>query len=268
MEKLLSKHIVKQSVRDNWKLWAILTGVLCFFIIVMTFAITGRAGGIDGNGISGGGMPGGMMGGSINMENLFVQMFLGSSGIGMLFMLIYSIMTGNKLVASEVDRGTMSFTLNTPTTRKQIVFSKALFYIASIFSMILLLGVSGTVASAIAGATLDYGKLWAVVGGFLLFAFAISGICFAASCWFNKSGGSLLVGAGLPIGFYLLSNFSALITIGDTEILKYISLNTLFDSANIMAGTNFIGQFIALFVIGIALYAVGITKFLKKDLPL
>ena len=254
---MLSKSILKQSIKNNWKLWAILTGILCFFITVTTFAA-----------MSGGDMgpPRAEGGRGVNVMNMYEAMFFGMMGIMML--LIYAIAAGNKLVASEVDKGTMSFTLNTPTTRKQIIFSKVLFYITSIVLMAVLMGLFGTVASLITGTEIDYGTLWMMVFGFILFGLATSSICFAASCWFNKGGQSLLIGAGLPVGFYLLNAFSGLLTINGNEFLKYFSINTLFDTAAIATGSGFIIQFIAMGVIAIALYFVGIRKFLRKDLPL
>ena len=275
MKKLLSKNILKQSIKNNWKLWAALTGVLCFFITVITFTLT-RAGERAGSGTGG---P--MSGMRISLLTVYGQMFFGT--MGLMLMLIYAIAAGNKLVASEVDKGTMSFTLNTPTTRKQIIFSKALYYITSIITMAVLMGAFATFSCMAAGVELvtetvnpltgavvqttnmDYGTLWMLILGFVLFGLATSGICFAASCWFNRSGQSLLVGAGLPVAFWLFNSLSGL---EDLEFLKYFSLNTLFDTTAITSGTGFIAQFIAMGVIAVVLYAVGITKFLKKDLPL
>lgn len=253
MKKLLSKSVLKQSLRNNWKLWAILTGVLCLFITIITFVTT------SGVGVG----PGGSGGMHTSLINIYGQMFFGMMGI--MLMMIYAIAAGNKLVASEIDKGTMSFTLNTPTTRRQIIFSKMLYYISSIIAMAVLMGLFATFSSMIAGAEIAYGTLWLLILGFILFGLAISGICFCASCWFNKSGQSLMLGAGLPVAFWLLNSLSG---IKDLEFLKYFSINTLFNTTAIISGTGFIIQFVALGLIAVVLYAIGITKFLKKDLPL
>ncbi|MDR0850450.1 MAG: ABC transporter permease [Christensenellaceae bacterium] len=251
--KLLSKNILKQSVRNNWKLWLVIAAVLCFFITVLTIAVQSSAGNAPIN-------PNNPMG---SILSVYGMMLFGMQGV--LIMLLYSVIIGNKLVASEIDRGTMSFILNTPPTRKQLIFSKALFYIVSILAIIVLMGVFGTIICSVVGADMDYGKLWTLALGLFLLTFAISGICFAASCWFNKSSHSLMVGAGLPVAFWLCNMFKE---IPNLEFLKYISINTLFDTSAVISGSGFIIQFVALFVIGVALYAVGILKFLKKDLPL
>ena len=50
--------------------------------------------------------------------------------------------------------------------------------------------------------------------------------------------------------------------------LKYLSLNTLYDTANILVGHNFVLQFVALAIAGLACFVMGIIKFNTKDLPL
>jgi len=254
--KLLSKSVLKQSVKDNWKLWTILTAVLCFFITMVIIVAQGA------------GAEGGRPVGDVSMDRMLATAFFSASGMAGMMLLILLITFGNKLVASEVDKGTMSFVLNTPTTRKQIIFSKALFYLCSLVVLVVLLGTFATVTSLIVDANMNYGNLWLVLFGLVLFGFATSGICFAASCWFNKSGQSLLIGAGVPVAFFMLSTLSGLVTISGNEFLKYFSLNTLFDTSVVLNGSGFIFQFIAMAVIGVVLYAIGITKFLKKDLPL
>jgi len=253
--KLLSKSIFKQSVKNNWKLWLILTAVLCFMISMSIIAVTSRVGDRMGH---------------FSMEESFGPTIFGATGIGTIVLFIYMMATGNKLVASEIDRGTMSFTLNTPTTRKQIIFTKVLFYIGSFLAMIVLFGLFATVVSLATKATIDVGTFWLIILGCALFCFATSGICFAASCWFNRSEFSLTVGIGLPALFLLLSKFSAILTVKGKEFLKYISLDTLFDTDKILAHSSgfIIPTFIVMFVIGAVLYAFGITTFLKKDLPL
>ena len=256
MKALFSKNIIKQSIRNNLKLWSVLTVVLCFFITVLTVAINARQGSARFGANAG------------NMESTYARIFFNTIGLCGIMMLIYANSVGNKLVAGEIDKGTMSFTLNTPVTRKQVILSKMLFHMISLVAMIVLVGAFGTAASSVVGADVDSGKLWNVVLGFLCYSFAISGICFFSSCWFNKSGQALIVGTGFPVAFFLLSTLSSLITINDKEFLKYLSLNTLYDTNAILSGEGFVAQFIVLFVSGAVLYSIGVVRFLRKDLPL
>jgi len=103
------------------------------------------------------------------------------------------------------------------------------------------------------------------LGAFLLM-FAIGSITFLASCIFNLSKNALIIGAGLPVAFLILEMLSQ---IGeDFEMLRYLSLNTLFDPSAVSSGGTFIPQFIVLAVIGAVLYILGIKIFKEKDLPL
>ncbi len=102
--------------------------------------------------------------------------------------------------------------------------------------------------------------------GLFLLLFATSGISFASSCIFNLSSYSFAFGAGLPLAFFI---FRIMEQTGDSlKFFRYLSLNTLFDASAVTGGGDFIIQFIALAVIGIALYALGMVWFKKKDLPL
>jgi len=258
---ILSKPVLKQSIKSNWVMWLVFTGILIFYAFVMVFAV-----------YFGGDMFGDILGGPVDispaglMLNLVVMMFYDIMGIGFILVLIYVIIIGNKLVASEVDKGSLSFILNTPITRKQIVFSKALFFIASITAMILIMTLIITISTALVGVGLDFGALWRVALGFWLYSLALSGFAFAASCIFNKSRFSILLGAGIPLLFFLITTLAQIDPM--FYFLRIFSLNTLFDTANIVAATNFIWKFAVLGVIAIGLYAVGIARFLKKDLPI
>jgi ABC-2 type transport system permease protein len=114
---ILSKDILKQSISNNWKLWTAITGALCLLTVMAT---------VVSNTVGSGDLPGpGGAGREFGLLDIYANMIFGM--MGLLMMIIYAIVVGNKLVANEVDNGTMSFTLNTPITRNQIILSKALF---------------------------------------------------------------------------------------------------------------------------------------------
>ncbi|MDR1565459.1 MAG: ABC transporter permease subunit [Oscillospiraceae bacterium] len=103
------------------------------------------------------------------------------------------------------------------------------------------------------------------LGAFLLM-FAIAGISFLFSCVFNLSKNSLMLGAGIPVAFFI---FQIMSQVGSSlENFKYLSLNTLFDPGTITGNGTFWPQFAILAVLGVVLYTLGITVFKKKDLPL
>jgi ABC-2 type transport system permease protein len=102
--------------------------------------------------------------------------------------------------------------------------------------------------------------------GIFLLMFAIAGISFMFSCIFNLTKHSLALGAGIPIACLILQIMSQ--ASSDLENLRYLSINTLFEPSAIIGGGTFMPQFIALAVMGIIMYFIGIKVFKEKDLPL
>ena len=64
---------------------------------------------------------------------------------GMMIAMVYVVVTANGLVASEVDRGSMAYTLSTPIKRSTVIFTKATYLIASIVLMFVIIGGVGAV---------------------------------------------------------------------------------------------------------------------------
>ncbi|MDR1138690.1 MAG: ABC transporter permease [Clostridiales bacterium] len=260
----MNKAIIKQAISSNWKLWTILTGVFLAFIVLILFAIISNFDDISSSASTEV---------EIGIENIIAGAFLTPVGLGGILMTVLAVVIGNKLVAREVDSGSMSFVLNTETTRKRVLLSKAFVY----FVMLILFAVLGGVVSIIMAATansanitVDMGKLSTLLFGFILYSFAISSISFCASCWFNKVSFSLMIGAGIPLLFLIMGMIApALASQPDLQnIIKSLTLTTLFDASEIIRQGANAWQFVALAIIGLVLYTVGIIRFLKKDLPL
>lgn len=102
--------------------------------------------------------------------------------------------------------------------------------------------------------------------GLFLLMFATSGITFMFSCIFNTSKNYMAFGAGIPLAFFL---FHMMAQVSESlKGLKYLSLNTLFDTQAILNGGNYKIEFIILAVVGIVFYGIGMRVFKEKDLPL
>ena len=54
---------------------------------------------------------------------------------GVMLAMIYVIVTANKLVAAQVDRGSMAYVLSTPTKRSTVMWTQMLFMVLSLFGM-------------------------------------------------------------------------------------------------------------------------------------
>ena len=102
--------------------------------------------------------------------------------------------------------------------------------------------------------------------GFFLLMFAISSISFMFSCIFNLSKQYMALGGGIPLAFFLLHMMAQ---VSDSfKVMKYFTLNTLFDANAILNGGDYVIQFIVLALLGIVFYIIGIRVFTEKDLPL
>lgn len=261
---MLNKTIFKQTLKANFKLWALFTVVtsIIFAVMIAVFKPTTIAGMTD-----------------MIKDTPLADMLKNTTVLGMLSSTFYSmhgvllpvifiIMTANSLIASQIDRGSMAYLLSTPTKRSTVVRTQAFYLIISLVVMFIIATIVGLAAIQIFQGDIDVSIsdfLMLNLGLFLLL-FATSGISFFFSCLFNLSKNSLALGAGIPIAFFL---FHLMAQVSDSlEGLKYLSLNTLFDTDAILSGDSVVLPFILLAVIGIVLYALGIRVFQRKDLPL
>lgn len=199
---------------------------------------------------------------------------------GLLLPIIYVIMCANNLISSQVDSGSMAYILSTPTKRKTVTFTQILFLITSIFAMCSLTTITSVVCLAIVGSsevTTTFSQLLLFNLGEFITLVAISGICFLASCWFNRSKQAMSIGGGLSM-FFLVSTILGLfgsevipsaIRIEAMNYFNYVSIISLFDTISIIDGTlTFLWKWAILLVIAGVTYTVGVIKFNKKDLPL
>lgn len=157
--------------------------------------------------------------------------------------------------------------LSTPTTRLQITVSSAVYFIASLAAMWGVVSLTGIITAHIVQPdTLDI-KIFLMMNlGVFLYHLAISGICFCASCIFNSSKYSLIFEAGIPLYFFVINMVIKLSD--DLEFLKYVTLNTLFNTRNILSGSGYGKEFLTMGMFAAMLYVTGIVWFQKKDLPL
>lgn len=125
--------------------------------------------------------------------------------------------------------------------------------------------------------TLGYGELLLLNVGAFIAMFAMSGISYLTSCWFNRTKYSLGIGGGLNIfflvatilGLFGSSAMPSVVRLDSLNFFNYVSLISLFDVTSILNGTvAFIWKLAILLGVGIICYIIGGRKFEKKDLPL
>lgn len=198
---------------------------------------------------------------------------------GLLLPIIYMIMTSNALIAGQVDSGSMAYILSTSTKRRTVTFTQAVYLVGSL----LLMFVCTTITSVIClncvdvNTELNWQKLLQLNLGAFLVMFAMSGICFLTSCWFDRSKYAMSIGGGLSM-FFLVATMLGLfgspilpsiIRMDALNNFNYVSIITLFDPISILDGTTaFIWKLAVLTGIGLICYIIGDIRFRKKDLPL
>lgn len=261
---MLSKTIFKQTLKANFKLWLIFT-VIMTVLHVALIAVFDPSTLSDMSGMVKD-TPLASLLGDATFLGMLAKTFYGIQGV--LLPIVFVIMTANSLIASQVDRGSMAYLLSTPTKRSTVVWTQAAYLILSLITMILIITLTGLASIEMFQGDIDLNMmdyLMLNLGLFLLM-FATSGISFFFSCVFNLSKNSLAWGAGIPMTFFLLK------LMGDVdsslEGLKYVSMNTLFDTNAIINNGNYSIQFVTLAIIGIVLYILGVRAFKEKDLPL
>ena len=219
---------------------------------------------------------------------------------GVLLPMIYVMIAANKLIAAQVNDGSMAYVLSTPTNRKTVVRTQYVFLLLSIVAMYIVITLSAFTSEAIAnaimlarnpGVTSAWIPLTTIlfcVGSFIAI-FGLSGICFGASAFFNKSSYSIAVGGGACILSFLccilgLFGNQVFVAVGigvkAMYFFNYLSLFTLVDTTSMSAFSkavngqdvaisfNWIWELAILIVIGAVFAFVGARRFVKKDLPL
>ncbi len=217
--------------------------------------------------------------GSMNIYELVIgSIFFKIAGL--LLPIIYIIMVSNNLIAGQVDSGSMAYVLSTPIKRRKVITTQMSFLILSILAMSLCTTIVGVSMLAIVGTDkidLTYLQLLELNLGAFITMIAISGICFLASSWFNRSKNSMSYGGGLSM-FFLVATILGLfgsevipsaMRIDAMKYFNYVSLISLFDTTAIFAGeSTYMWKLLVLVGVAVVTYTISAFKFDKKDLPL
>jgi len=255
---LIFKPLLKKSVKDNWKLWAVITaaitGIITLIICVPSLTDNSKLGAMMESGVSFAGQ------GLSMLYPMFIVMLA----------TVYAVVTANKLIAAQVDRGSMGYIMVNPIKRNQFSVTQGIFMAGSIAGMFAVVTAVGSVALALTGDAATIGFFALLNLGCMLLILACSGVAFLASCIFNRSGASLAMGGGIVITSFLLSFLSQLEEyVSFFKVFRYTTLHALFNTTHIVEqGAGMIWDFCILLVIAIVCYVVGAMAFKKKDLPL
>ncbi len=265
----MNLSLLKEDLRGSWKLFVIFLVVLSMYIGViiimydpsMSSALT----------VMVESMPEMMAAFGMGAVTTTLAGFLANYLYGFLlliFPMVFMVMLAGRLISSHVDRGSMAWLLASPNSRQKVIATQAF---AQIISLLVMIVLSTALAVGLC-VTMFPGELEVMpylrlnLGLFCL-QFAISGICFAASCVFNENKNAVMVGAGIPVVFFLIQ---MLVNMGGKLAdLKYVTIFTLFQPNGLLAGTGEAYAGICVLVlVGAALYIAGMIVFRKRNLPL
>jgi len=255
---LMFKPLLKKTLKDNWKLWAVITaaitGMITLIISVPSLTDNSKLGAMMDSGVSFAGQ------GLTMLYPMFIVMLA----------TVYAVVTANKLIAAQVDRGSMGYIMVNPIKRNQFSVTQGIFMAGSVAGMFAVVTAVGSVALALTGDAATIGFFALLNLGCMLLILACSGVAFLASCIFNRSGASLAMGGGIVITSFLLSFLSQLEEyVSFFKVFRYTTLHALFNTTHIVEqGAGMIWDFCILLVIAIVCYVVGAMAFKKKDLPL
>lgn len=318
--KFISRPLFKQSMKSLFGLWLSLMIGSAFIFIVINFAIGSKNvfSNIDMDTVSQYVKDEGLswlkilgllekMGFSLSRIQIMSQIDLNSilnelvyKIAGVLLPMIYVMIAANKLIASQVSDGSMAYVLSTPTNRKTVVRTQYIFLLFTVFVMYIAITVSAIASEGIAfvinkNNNPEMNAIWNPVTtllfcfGSFLAMFALSGICFGASAFFNKSSYSVEVGGGACILSFLccilgLFGNEVFVAVGvgvkPMSFFNYLSLFTLVDNSSMSAFSkavtgmdvaisyDWIWKLAILFAIGAVTAFLGGRRFVKKDLPL
>ncbi|WP_337403238.1 hypothetical protein [Porcipelethomonas sp.] len=253
---MISLPLLKQTVKSNWVMWAAITAVST--LLCVQFAAMDM------------------------VQNLLFVIFYGM--MTTILPGIYVLVTANKLLASQVDRGSMAYVLSTPIKRSTVAFTQIVYITASLVLMFAFQTAAHIIVNAvtpISFETLGYVQLSGDITSkiilqvnlsALMVCVALSAVCFMFSGIFNTSKFSIGL-SGIFIGESILANMLAMFgNLGAADGLdnfKYMTICSFYDYESVMLGENdWLIKMI--FPIGIAVvaFAIGGIVFKKKDLPL
>lgn len=315
--------LFKQSVKSTWVLWLLLAvGAAAIFVIInlvvgtkkifTNIDMTKVTAYVEDENLSWLKLLGFLetMGFSLNRIQTMSQIDMNSvmndliyKIAGVLLPMVYVMIVANKLIAAQVSDGSMAYILSTPTNRKKVLRTQYLFLISSLLAMYVVITLGALVSEGIANIILrnTTGATVPPVGyrlmrttlycfGSFMAIFGLSGICFGASAWCNKSNKSIAIGGGASIICFLccvlgLFGNKVFVAVGvgvkAMDFFNYLTLFTLIDTESMnltckaitgveggIVDLAWLWKLIILFGVGVIGAFIGSVHFVKKDLPL
>ena len=241
----MSLPLLKQSLKANFSLWAVVTVILNLILAQLLL----------------------MKGMSIMVPTVYYGMLC------LIICSLYIVITTNKLLAGQVDRGSMAYILASPIRRSTVAITQLVYLIGSLVVTFGLLTVNFLLCNTTLSDKLTFTTETAIYlnVGALMVALALAGICFMTSGIFNLSKYSIGTGGMIVVAFLLLALIGSFSAYGapDLDVFKNLTIVSLYNIPDIIANVHhWAAQLVVLGGIAFVTFSVGSVWFTKKDLPL
>ena len=184
---------------------------------------------------------------------------------------IYVMVSANKLIAVQVDRGSMAYIVSNPIKRSTVALTQLFYLIITAMGSYTLTTIVHLISSTVKDTGETAANIIAINVGAFLTTLVIAGICYMTSCIFNLSRHSLGLGGGIIAASficYFISMFSLMGT-ENMKYFKYATFITLYDIDSIILGNSeWVWKMFVLAGIAVITFIIGTIIFTKKDLPL
>lgn len=259
--------LYKRGMKESWKMLVIFAAVLTMYFTIIITMFDPKLGSALNEFAKA--MPELMAMVGMNPSSTTMIGFMSAYLYGfimLVFPMIFSILSANRLIARHVDKGSMVYLLAAPVKRRTVAFTQMKVIASGIFALVMYATVMGIIDCELSfPGELEIGKFILLNIGVLCLHLFIGGICFLCSCIFNDTKFSIGVGAGIPALAFIIQMMA---NAGkELENAKYATFFTLFNPDGIIAGEveAFWGVAV-LFVGALALFISAIMIFTKKDL--
>ncbi|WP_027089890.1 ABC transporter permease subunit [Thomasclavelia saccharogumia] len=265
----MSKPLFKAEIRANYKLLILFIAVITLYAsIIITMFDPELGTGINALAES---MPEyfalfGMQNPGVTLLDFIINYLYGF--ILLIIPFIYIIIMCFKLVAKYIDKGSMSYLLNTNYSRKEIIMTQASVLLFGVLILVLYAALLIIFCSHFMfKGELDISKFIILNIGLLFLEFFLAALCFMFACLFNEIKYSIGMGAGLGLIFFLVQMLSQVSD--DISFLKYFTPLSLFTPNQIVDYD--VVAFLNIGILGalaIIFFITALQGFKYKDLSL
>lgn len=263
----MSWTLFRHNIKTNWLIWLLMTLVFFMYYTIMLMMYDPNSLVLMQEFIEM--LPDAMVK-ALNFDDFGTTLFTFMSGylygfLIYLFPMVITVVVNHRLVAAQVDKGSLAYVLASPLSRGQIIRTQILFSLVTMGAFFLsYTSVALLIAEIAFPGEMDNAKFILLNVNAYAVYIALGGIGFLASTLADDKNVSLSFGVGIPV-FFLITQMLAN---ADDQLagFKYLSLFTLMDPsyANSDPASAWL-SIVVLVGIGSLLYGIAHEVFRRKN---